>query len=445
MAPKISPQATTSLRSYIENATTGPSPTIPGAVVHVIDSNATALFTHGSSALHSPTATSISIIHSLTKIIGSIAFLQLIERKLVTSLDDPSIIPQYLPELAAKKVLTGSSTNATGEKEWHFEERVGDITPRMLMNHTYGGGHTLMNELLFAYLSSREDVDCDKINEAVDPYGTLLVSPLLWQPGTKTNYAQGFDWLAVLIERVTKQSLVQYLQENIFDPLKLQSMGFEPAFAGRSLEREGNEGKFWPRILKSSAQGKVSHAVLDPGAPETVTRPDAFPHGTHHVGCLGTGLIGSAEDYARLVSILLPQNNGVDPVSKVRVLSPDSVREICTPCLSEELRCNSRNIPASSASPIVLPAALEAKNFDPRGSYGLGCGVQGADRVLADGRRGRSKGSVYWYGAANTEFWIDGEKGVVMVANGNYYPWNDPAWADFVAGVEGIVYESLKE
>lgn len=445
MAPKISSQITSTLRSYIDNATTGTSATVPGAVVHVIDSNASTLFTHGSSALHSPSSSSISIIHSLTKVVGSIAFLQLIERNLITSLDDPSIVPKYLPELAAKKVLTGSSTDANGEKEWHFEERKGDITPRMLMNHTYGGGHTLMNELLFQYLNSREDVDCTKTNEAVDPFGTLLVSPLLWQPGTKTNYAQGFDWLAVLIERVTKQSLVQYLQENIFDPLGLKSMGFEPAFGGRSLEREGNKEKFWPRILKTSVDGKISHTVLDPGAPETVTRPDAFPNGTHHVGCLGTGLIGSAEEYARLISILLRQNNGVDPVSKTRILSPQSVTEICTPCLSEELRCNSRNVPASSASPIILPATLEAKYFDPEGSYGLGCGVQGADRVLADGRRGRGKGSVYWYGAANTEFWIDGEKGVVVVVNGNYYPWNDPAWSEFVAGVEGIVYEALKE
>jgi hypothetical protein len=82
---------------------------------------------------------------------------------------------------------------------------------------------------------------------------------------------------------------------------------------------------------------------------------------------------------------------------------------------------------------------------DPEGSFGLGCGVQGAERVLADGSRGRGKGSVYWYGAANTEYWVDVERGVVVYVNGNYYPWNEEAWTKFVAGVEKRVYEGLKE
>lgn len=312
------------------------------------------------------------------------------------------------------------------------------------MNHTYGGGHSLMNQLLFDYLSWRDDVDNEKVNEAVDPWGTVLVSPLLWQPGTKTNYAQGFDWVAVLIERVTKKSLREYLDESVFGPLGLRTMGFEPAFGGRGLEKEGSGEKFWPRVLKTGTEGEVKHTVLDSGPPATVERADAYPNGENHVGCLGTGLIGSAEEYARLISILLPQNNGVDPVTQVRILTPESVNQICTPCLPPSLRNNSRNIPASTASPIVLPAFLESAHFDPEGSYGLGCGVQGADRVLKDGRKGRSRGSVYWYGAANTEFWIDGEKGIVVVVNGNYYPWNDPAWSEFVAGVEGIVYEGLE-
>jgi methyl acetate hydrolase len=51
---------------------------------------------------------------------------------------------------------------------------------------------------------------------------------------------------------------------------------------------------------------------------------------------------------------------------------------------------------------------------------------------------------VYWYGAANTEFWVDGESGIVVFVNGNFYPWNDEAWMEFVAGVEGRVYEGLE-
>jgi CubicO group peptidase (beta-lactamase class C family) len=437
MAPSFSPETTTALRTYIDNVTTGPSPTVPGAIVHVVDAKANVLFSHGSSNLASPTGHSIGIIQSLTKIVGSVAFLQLVERGL-TSLDDPTIVPTHLPELVAKKVLTGYTTGLDGKKIWQLEDRVGDITPRMLMTHTYGGGHTYMNELLFAYLQDQEDVDWATTNEATDTYGTVLASPLLWQPGTKTNYGQGLDWLAVLIERLTQQSLASYLQEHIFNPLGLESIGFEPCFGGTSLSQAPNHGKFWPRVLRTPD----GYITLDPPLPETLTRADAFPKGAHHTGCLGTGLVSSATDYTRLVSIFL--NAGVDPITGHRILSPESVKEVSTPHLPAAIRNNSRNIPASSAAPIILPAMLESAHMDPEGSYGLGCGVQGADRVLPDGGKGRSEGSVYWYGAANTEFWIDFQKQVVVFVNGNYYPWNDEAWVKFVAGVEGLIYKDLE-
>jgi CubicO group peptidase (beta-lactamase class C family) len=438
MTPSISLKATTALQTYINQATTGTSPTIPNAIVHILDTHGTTLFSHGSGSLAPPTASSISIIQSLSKLIGAIAFLQLVERGL-SSLDDPSVIPTHLPELAAKQVLTGYTTDASGKKIWEFEDRRGDITPRMLMNHTYGGGHTYMNKLLFEYF--KDQADWAKVNEAADTYGTLLASPLLWQPGTKTNYAQGFDWLAVLIERLTGQRLASYLQVNIFDPLGLSSMGYEPAFGGTSLSLTANAGRFWPRVLRA----ETGLVVLDPASPETVERADAFPAGVYHTGRLGTGLVASARDYAHLLTTLLPSNGGVDPVTHHRLLSPTSVAEITTPCLPTDIQNDSRTIPSSGASPIILPAYLASPHQDPQGSYGLGCGVQGAERVLAGGARGRGKGSVYWYGAANTEYWVDGEEGIVVLVNGNYYPWNEAVWTEFVGGVEGLIYAGLKE
>jgi CubicO group peptidase (beta-lactamase class C family) len=436
MAPSISSEVATTLRTYIDNATKGSSPTIPGAVVHIVDSQNNVLFSHRSNHSTTPEVKPVSVIHSLTKIVGAIAYLQLVEHNL-TSLDDPNIITTHLPELAAKKVLTGYTTDPDGTKIWQLENRVGDITPRMLMNHTYGGGHTYMNELLLAYfLDPNTPVDWATTNEINNTYGTVLAAPLLFQPGTKANYGQGLDWLAVLIERLTHQSLASYLRTNIFDPLSLTSMAFEPSVGGPALDRE----MFWPRTLRTPERYVAIESV-----PEQVTRADAYPVGDYHTGCLGSGLVSSAEDYARLMSIFLPENAGVDPVTKHRILSAESVREITAPSLPASIRNNSRNIPASSASPIILPALLEPEHVDPEGSWGLGCGVQGADRKLADGGKGRKKGSVYWYGAANTDFWVDRESGIVVFVNGNFYPWNDEAWRAFAAGVEGRVYEGLEK
>ncbi|KAF2035800.1 beta-lactamase family protein [Setomelanomma holmii] len=448
MAPALSSAAAASLRTYINNSTITVSPLLPGALVYITDSQNNVLFSYGVGTPTPPTAQSISIIQSLTKLVGSIACLQLVERGL-TSLDDPTIILTHLPELAAKKVLTGYTTSPSGTKHFHFEDQHVSITPRMLLNHTYGGGHTYFNTLLFQYFQDRGI--WHTTNEAADTYATLLASPLLWQPGTKTNYGQGLDWIAVLIERLTGQKLAEYLEENIFKPLGMSATGFEPGFGGDVLEREGNEGMFWPRVLRDGngtdeGEGESGgFTKLDPDVPEIKTRDDAFPAGNYHTGSLGTGLVSCAKDSTRLLSILLPQNAGRDPVTGRRMLSPKSVAEITSAQLPEHIRCDSRNVPASGASSIILPGLLEAAHIDPHGSFGLGCGVQGADRVLKNGQRGRSKRSVYWYGAANTECWVDGEKGIVVFVNGNFYPWNDENWLGFVAGVEGQVYKELQE
>jgi len=438
MAPSLTADAAASLRQYIDDATKTDKPELPGAILHIVDANNNILFTHGSGQTTIPTAQSIGIIHSLSKFVGAIAFLRLVERGFV-DLDDPTVVPTLLPELAAQKVLIGYLEGEDGKKKWQFEDRRGDITPRMLLNHTHGSGHTYLNPLLFSYL--QELGIWDKTNEVADPYGTILASPLLWHPGTHTNYGQGLDWIAVLIERLTKMSLAEYLQENIFGPLGLGTMGFEPVYGGDVLSRKENEGKFWPRTLKLDS----SSVNMDTTELERKLREDAWPKGKYHAGCLGTGLLSSAEDYARLLVILLPQNGGVDPATGYCLLSPDSVKEIMTPQLPNGIRNNSRSIPASGASPIVLPVALGAPHMDPNGSFGLACGVQGALRTLQDGKQGRREGTVYWYGAANTEFWIDDEEGIVVFVNGNYYPWNDQAWMDFVAGVEGRIYEGLSK
>ncbi|EOA88892.1 uncharacterized protein SETTUDRAFT_38205 [Exserohilum turcica Et28A] len=442
--PPIILENSDALKKYIENATdpATSNPALPAAMIHIVDAQNKVIFSHGASPSKPPTSESIAIIQSLTKIIGAVAYMQLVERGLA-SLDDPSTITTHLPELAAKQVLTGYTVDPeTGKKHWQLEDRKGDITARMLLTHTYGGGHTYFNQLLYDYVRDLGDGVWEKANEATDPYGVLLASPLLWHPGTHTNYGQGLDWVAVLIERISGTSLDGYLEENIFQPLGLREIGTEPAFGGTVTARAENKGKFWPRQMRSEGNAFVT---IDAAEPDVVRRSEAFPTGKHHAGCLGTGLVASPRDYASLVTALLPQNNGVHPASSHRLLSPESVAEITKPQLSDGLRNDSRSLPASDAAPILLPVDLSVPHLDPEGSYGFGCGVQGAQRRLKSGKRGRSKGTVYWYGAPNCDAWIDVEKSIVVAVWGSYYPWNDAAWIEFVAGVEELIYEGLSE
>lgn len=131
-----------------------------------------------------------------------------------------------------------------------------------------------------------------------------------------------------------------------------------------------------------------------------------------------------------------------EPVTGKRLLSAASVAEFSKVLHPEKIRHDSRNMP--TANPVFLPYENQAKHVDPTGCFGLGSAIQGEDRVLQDGRRGRSKGTVYWYGAANIAYWIDGEKGIVVVAAGNFFPFMDGKWVEFVAGLEGLIYEVLE-
>jgi CubicO group peptidase (beta-lactamase class C family) len=49
---------------------------------------------------------------------------------------------------------------------------------------------------------------------------------LLYQPATVWDYGSGLDVLGQVIERITDQSLGQYLQANLFAPLGMTDTAF---------------------------------------------------------------------------------------------------------------------------------------------------------------------------------------------------------------------------
>ncbi|KAK7183460.1 hypothetical protein DPSP01_010565 [Paraphaeosphaeria sporulosa] len=428
--PTLNPSTASALHNYIDNATTGPNPTLPGVIVQVLDARGTELFKHIS---HDHTLKTMVSVHSCSKLIGAVTFMQLVDAGLAT-LDNPEIIDKYLPELANKKVLVGPKDTGDGTKEYVFEERKGDITARMLLDHTNGTGNTFFNTELQDFLGDSVATE----NEGTAYWDTLLKSPLLWQPGTKTNYGQGLDWLSVLVERLTNKSFEDNLRENLFNPLGIRHGGFRGEMGG-SVVSSTPGVDFWPVGLRLPDGGFVSI----PGfAEKKAEREDAWPKGGHHMQSVGTGLVLSVADLGRIYSILLPQNAGVDPITGTRILSAASAAEFAKVAHPVEIRNDSRNIP--TANPVFLPYELQAPNVDPAGCFGLGSAIQGENRVLSDGRRGRSKGSVYWVGAANLAFWIDGEQGIVVVAAGNFFPFMDGKWVEFVERLEGAVYEGLQ-
>ena len=191
-------------------------------------------------------------IASMSKPVAAVAALILVE-ECVLRLDDP--VDEYLPELAARRVLTrldGPLDDTVPAER--------PITLRDLLTFQLGigFGHGMfgppgsvpfmdaLNELRGGMPRPAEVVEPD---EWMRQLGSL---PLACQPGTRWLYNTGSDILGVLIARVTGQPFGDFLHERIFAPLGMTDTGFwvpadaRPAAAAVHQGRRRGAGRLRP-------------------------------------------------------------------------------------------------------------------------------------------------------------------------------------------------------
>lgn len=131
----LTPETEKCLREYIDRKTSGDTPEIPGLLYQAIDLRGTVLFKHASGrrGLESSqpmTFDTIFYLASFTKLITSIACMQLVERGILR-LDDASQVADLAPELENVQVL--EQTEGGG---FQLVPKDRQITLRMLMTHT---------------------------------------------------------------------------------------------------------------------------------------------------------------------------------------------------------------------------------------------------------------------------------------------------------------------
>src|SRR5213075_524872 len=97
---------------------------------------------------------------------------------------------------------------------------------RDLMMHTsgliYGGRGTTSVHKLYPPSSSGAGTSMSG-KDFLDKLGTL---PLLNQPGATWDYGFGLDVLGLVIEKVSGQTLGQYLDQHLWKPLGMVDTGF---------------------------------------------------------------------------------------------------------------------------------------------------------------------------------------------------------------------------
>lgn len=277
MAPRLKASIAELLRLRIADVTSGTKPLSPGVVLHVVDKHNVPIFSHAS---YPNGSEALFDIFSVTKILCTIAFMQLVDSNTV-SLDSASAVQNDLPELCAKKVLV----EGKDKDQWKLEALRSKITPRMLLNHTNGTGHSLFNKEL-------ADFQELQYNELTNWYGTIRESPLLWQPGTRANYGQGFDWMGVLLQRLTGRPLSYLLHTGIYEKMDLKRSGHR--------EKRKDPDYRLPEV-KTTPDGFVA---WDFASSQESLIPDS------HWETGATGVVSCVADLARILVLLLPQNSG---------------------------------------------------------------------------------------------------------------------------------------
>ena len=230
------------------------------------------------------------VIMSMTKPIVSVALMMLYEegRFLLT---DP--VSKWIPEIIDKKVIIQTDGKTIRE------ETASPITFRDVLAHTAGVN------------PPRDALNTEEIN-LLDRKDTLEETilaraplPLAFHPGEEWQYGSSTDYVALLVERIADQSLPDFLEQRIFNPLRMEDTHY---------------------VVPREKVKRVA-SVYSPSGPDKkieLFRAPAYRETKYFGGT--AGLSSTAADYFRFSQMLL---NGGE-LDGVRLLSPKTINLMIT-------------------------------------------------------------------------------------------------------------------
>ncbi|GAB3950959.1 serine hydrolase domain-containing protein [Spirosoma harenae] len=234
-------------------------------------------------------------IASQTKAITSLAVMMLHEEGKIM-LDDP--ISKYIPEFAKPVVL-----DKFNEKDSTYTTIPAkrEITVRHLLTHMSGINYNVIASdprmrAIYTKAGGIPDAFVTQNYTLAEMVKKLAKQPLTHQPGEKWTYGLSIDVLGYLVEVVSGQTLAQFFDKRIFEPLGMKDTYFYLPDAKKDrLVRLYSENKE-KKLVKAS----TASLPVDPDYPIVGAK-------TYYSG--GGGLSSTAYDYAIFLQMLL--NDGV--------------------------------------------------------------------------------------------------------------------------------------
>jgi len=329
-------------------------------------------------------------IASMTKAITSVAAVQCVERGHL-KLDEPA--KNICPELGHVGVLTGFDAN--GKPQTRPPQR--DITLRQLLTHSAGFSYEIWNTDMQKVQAALE------IPSVTECKNKALTLPLLFDPGERWEYGINIDWAGKMIEKVSGQTLGQYLQHNLLEPLGMNSTAFH-------INADMRQRLATPHLRGPDGQLTVF--------PFEIPQEPEFEMG-------GGGLYGTVGDYLKFLRMVL--NYG--QLGGERVLTPEGVVSLG---LNQMGDCRVYNLKAA------IPLTNDAEFFPgiPK-SWSLAFQINHEAAPT-----GRPAGGMMWAGLANSFYWVDQTTGLAGVYMTQIFPFADSKSLPLFYDFEKAVYQS---
>lgn len=295
---------------------------------------------------------------SLTKLITTIAVLQLVERDLIKLDED---VTQLLPGLGKQEILIGFKDDQTPITK----KRKNAITLRLLLTHSFGGMYDFMSGDIQAFKKFHGYPTAAKAETVEQIFGT----PLLDEPGESWFYSGGLDWAGRLVEKLSGMTLDDYMTQNIANPLGLKSL------------------TFWPDSHPEIGRRLASMTIRDNKTGTAVqSRKPIKLNASVKEACGGQGACGTVAEFVEILSSLLNDDE--------RLLKKETTAMMFEPQLTP-------NSKAALVESFKEPG-WAVGHFPDTGEYDWGLGG-----LLIDGDKHpyRKRGTLLWSGNANL-FWV---------------------------------------
>ena len=329
-------------------------------------------------------------IHSMTKIVTSIAAMQLVDQEKVELDQDLS---ELLPEMAEIPIL---------KEDGKLVKPKNEITLRHLLTHTAGFGYPNGTYKLYENFDSLEWGYQD--------------FPRQFESGTQFLYGTNTDWVGKLIEKISGMTLEQYFKKKLFKPLGIKSTYFNvPKKDLNRIVSMGNRGLDGKGQLKEINGDEVS--------------PSRYPKEKVNNFSGGDGLFSTPSDFTKILECIL--NFGAHKNGKL--LKKKTV-ELMMQNHIGDIILNPKEWYYDPATCCNFNGIMDGSS-----KWGLATLIDNTPKIY-----GRSKGTLVWGGYRNTYFYIDLKSGIAASIYSQHLPFNHPATISLFEKFSEAFYKNFK-